>query len=312
MDSKPLASARFIDRSKLEKSINSLLGLIEGLAADQLLNRMEINFLERWLDEHADVCGSHPYNELMPCVVAAIHTGKFADQEKADLSWLCEQMRQTAYYDRAGADMQRLEEVLAGIIAGRAISVAELDGLHDWLVDHRELRACWPYDEIDSLVTEMLRDRKIDAAELWLLQQYFTEFADDSGDRTISMAPILAGGSIAGLCAVDPDIRFEGATFCFTGVSSHLSPAEFAHLTTERGGVLASDVSRSVDYLIVGAEGNPAWALACYGRKVQAATTLRRCGAKLLIVHEYDFHDAVANTPRLHGVASCGGLLARG
>lgn len=303
MHSNPTPSARFIKRSKLDWSINSLLGLIEGIAADQLLNRMEINFLERWLDDHADVCGSHPYNELMPGIVSAIHSGKFASEEKADLTWLCEQLRQTAYCDRTGADMRRLDGILDGIIAGRVIAADELDELRDWIEDHRELRACWPYDEVDSLITEVLRDLKMDAAEHRLLKEYLAAFTDDAGDRTISMAPILAGGSLAGLCAVDPEIQFEGATFCFTGTSLHLLPTEFAQLTEERGGYAVDSVSHLVNYLVVGAEGNPAWTFACYGRKVQQAAELRRKGASLIIVHEYDFHDAVANTPRVSRLA---------
>jgi len=298
LQSNPKPVVPLIRRSQLERSINSLLGLIEGISADQILNRMEVNFLERWLEDHADVCGSHPYNELMPCVMSAVHVGKLTKDEKSNLTWLCEQMRQTAYCDRTSADMQRLKGLLDGIIADGAITVAELDGLHDWLEDHRELRCCWPYDEVDSLVTEVLRDRKIDEAEHKLLQEFFAGFVNDTGDRTITIAPILAGGSIAGMCAVDPEIRFDGAKFCFTGVSLRCSPTELDHLVVERGGECAKEVSRQIDYLVVCAEGNPAWAFACYGRKVQVAAKLRKNGARLLIIHENDFHDAVAGTAR--------------
>jgi DNA polymerase III epsilon subunit-like protein len=289
-------------RSQLERSINLLLGLFEGVVADCILSRMEINFLERWLDDHADVRESHPYNELIPCLAAAVFAGKLTGEEKANLTWLCEQMRQTAYCDRTTADMQRLKGMLEGIVADHVITIDEIKGLRDWLEDHQELKTCWPYDEVDSLVTEVLRDGKIDEAEHRLLQEYFTGFAREpdaeADDRTIATAPILAGESIGGMCAVDPQIRFEDSRFCFTGASSRFTRDEMSQFVVERGGEAVNSVSRFVDYLVVGAEGNPAWKFACYGRKVQLAEALRRKGVTLLIVHENDFHDAVASTPK--------------
>ena len=59
------------------------------------------------------------------------------------------------------------------------------------------------------------------------------------------------------------------------------------------GGTLRSSVFAKTDYLIVGNSGNPCWAYACYGRKIEEAVTLRRAGAKTIIVNETDFWDAV-------------------
>lgn len=56
-----------------------------------------------------------------------------------------------------------------------------------------------------------------------------------------------------------------------------------------------NNVSKSTDYLVIGAEGNPCWAYACYGRKVEAAVNLRKEGYRIILVHENDFHDAVAD-----------------
>jgi hypothetical protein len=59
------------------------------------------------------------------------------------------------------------------------------------------------------------------------------------------------------------------------------------------GGIFSNRLTKKVDYLVVGAEGNPCWAYACYGRKVEQATKYRKQGYKVLIVHEYDFWDAL-------------------
>ena len=56
---------------------------------------------------------------------------------------------------------------------------------------------------------------------------------------------------------------------------------------------MASGPGKRVDYLVIGADGNPCWAFACYGRKVEKAVELRKSGVRIMIIHESDFHDAV-------------------
>lgn len=66
-------------------------------------------------------------------------------------------------------------------------------------------------------------------------------------------------------------------------------------MVTKLGGEVSENMTSKTDFLIIGAEGNPCWAYACYGRKVERAVELRKSGANVLIVHENDFHDAVAD-----------------
>ena len=59
------------------------------------------------------------------------------------------------------------------------------------------------------------------------------------------------------------------------------------------GGVVRSSVNAKTDYLVVGNAGNPCWAYACYGRKIEEAVQLRKEGASVVIVNETDFWDAL-------------------
>ena len=99
--------------------------------------------------------------------------------------------------------------------------------------------------------------------------------------------------SIFGVCAINPTVSFEGKIFCFTGESLRAKRAVIAETISKLGGVLKSSVSVKTDYLIVGNSGNPCWAYACYGRKIEDAVTLRQAGAKVVIVNETDFWNAV-------------------
>lgn len=282
----------FSGRARLDKSVNSLLGLIEGVSIDSEISQDEVAFLDMWLAEHAELKDRHPYNELVPIVQQAVADRVLTEDEREDIVWLCRKLTSSDFYDRTAADLQRLHGILGGIVADARISEAELRGLSEWMEEHEHLRSCWPYDEIGSLVTRVLADGKIDEGEHALLLRYFAEFVEIADGRTITSAPMLEGEAISGLCSVDPIIEFDGRRFCFTGASSRMTRSELAALVGDRGGALVEAVSKKVDYLVIGADGNPCWAFACYGRKVEKAIELRKAGARILIVHELDFHDA--------------------
>lgn len=282
-------------RSRMDKSINSLLGLFEGISIDGRVNQSEIEFLNLWIDEYKDVQARHPFNELIPIIEVVLDTGCLSEDERQDVKWVCENLTSVKYFDIITADLQRLHAILGGIVADGVISEGELIGLSDWLNEHDHLRACWPYDEVDSLITSVMADQKIDAQEHQMLMNFFSEFIITLDDNTITNPLSEEQRTLVGICAACPDIAFEGSTFCFTGASNKYTRLGFNILVEQLGGRAAKHVSKKVNYLVIGAEGNPCWAYACYGRKVEDAVKLRKEGVPLLIVHEHDFHDAVAD-----------------
>ncbi len=288
--------AKFTSRAQLDKAVNSLLGIIEGISIDGAINTSELAFLRLWLGDHAELENRHPFNELVPVVQAAVADGVLTQDEREDIIWLCERLRATEYYEKTTADLQRLHAMLGGIVADGHISEPELRGLSSWLQDHEHLKTCWPYDEIDSLITAVLADKKIDEQEHKMLKDFFSEFIVVLDDRTITSPKISEGATLVGLCAVCPEIEFEDAKFCFTGASTRYTCPQLAETVSRLGGEFVASMTAKVDYLVIGAEGNPCWAYACYGRKVEKAVELRKSGVRLLIIHENDFHDAVADS----------------
>lgn len=289
---------KFTSKSRLDKAINALIGIVEGIAIDGHINTLELDYLNLWLAEHDEVRDQHPFNELVPVVTAAVADGILTEEEHADILWLCERLRSTEYYDAVTADLQRLHAIMGGIVADTHISVEELRALSDWMADREHLKTCWPFDEVGSLITGVLADQQIDEKEHALLHAFFAEFTALLDDRTITRGPVLQGQAVVGLCAVDPEISFLDKGFCFTGASSRFTRAEFERLVAELGGSAHSSPSKKVHYLVIGAEGNPCWAFACYGRKVEKAIELRKAGSRVVIVHELDFHDALADQGR--------------
>jgi hypothetical protein len=286
---------KFTTRARLDKSINSLVGIVEGIAIDRSINSSELSFLQMWLAEHRELQNCHPYSELVPLVSNAIVDGVLTEDERGDILWLCERLCSTEYYDRVTADLQRLHAIIGGIAADGLVTTGELRGLSDWLEEHAHLKTCWPYDEIASLVTAVLADGKINPQEQTILRDFFSEFTAVLDDKTIVSPTVRQGDSLVGLCAVCPEIEFSGTKFCFTGASTKHKRSELSSIVQRLGGEVVSGLTSTVNYLIIGADGNPCWAYACYGRKVEKAVELRKAGSRLLLVHENDFHDAVAD-----------------
>ena len=295
MSTEHLAYYHFASKSRLDKAVNSLLGITEGIAIDSKINHKEIAFLKEWIHEYEEYRRYHPYNELLPVVEEALADGILTAEELLDISWLCEKLQSSEYYDKTTGDLQRLHALLGGIAADAVITEEELNGLSKWLEDHNHLRTCWPYDEIDSVVLGVMEDHKIDDKEHKLLLEFFSEFIQFDDIRTIVRPVVLEDQTLRGICSVCPEININGSLFCFTGASPKYSRKEFSEIVTKLGGKFINSISKKVNYLVIGADGNPCWAYACYGRKVEEAVNLRKQGERILLVHELDFHDAVAD-----------------
>lgn len=286
---------RFTGPGRLDKAVNSLLGILEGITTDATVNDQEFAFLKDWVASHSEYARRHPFTELVPAVTQVLADGRIDEEERNDLLWLCEKLRSRDYYDLVTADMQRLHASLGGVAADGQISTEELRGLSTWLAEHEHLRRCWPYDEVDGIVLGVLSDSSIDEREHQALLGFFAEFLDVDQRATIARPLLAVAGTLQGVCAPCPEIKFEDSLFCFTGASNRLSRREFAQLVEIMGGRFSNRVTSDLDYLVIGAEGNPCWSYACYGRKVERCIDLRKKGSQLLVVHENDFHDAVAD-----------------
>lgn len=283
----------FTSKARLEKAINLLVGIVEGIAIDAKITDREINFLLGWAAQYTEFTRHHPFNEVIPVVENAIADTILTREEHDDLIWICNNVTKSDYFDMATSDMQRLHGILAGTLADGTVTEEELENLSTWLAGHEHLRRCWPYDEVDSVVTAVMSDHRIDPEEQTNLRHFFSEFVAIYDDKTIKRPLVSEQGTLKGVCAICPEIRFKNSEFCLTGASSRYNRIDFENLIIKLGGIPKSTVTKSLDYLVIGAEGNPCWAYACYGRKVETAIELRKRGRNLLIVHENDFHDAV-------------------
>jgi len=156
------------------------------------------------------------------------------------------------------------------------------------------LNTYYPYDELRSIILSIVSDGKIEEEEILVLKAYFNQFIKIN-DKEVSekIKNETSGINIFGLCSSEPNVEFKGKTFCITGVLKRGNRESLHNDILKLGGIPTESVNKKTDYLIVGDNGNPAWAFACYGRKVEKALNMRKDGHTIVLIHEFDFCDII-------------------
>lgn len=282
-------------RAQADKAISTLKGILLGINLDNEVGEKEINELRKWASHHNDLITRNPFNEFMTIIEQTTENKIPPKETIEDLFWLCQKYEyDNYYYNAVTTDLQTLQGLCHGIISDGIITDEEIIGLDKWLSENEHLNTYYPYDEIRSLVLSILSDHKVDEEERLVLKAYFNEFIklqDKTTDEQNRMD--TTDINITGLCTSEPQVTFPGKTFCITGILQRGTRESLHRDITKLGGIPTDSVNKKTDYLIVGDNGNPAWAFACYGRKVEKAITLRKEGHTIVLIHEFDFCDII-------------------
>lgn len=288
---------RFARPVEQSKAIAVLAGILEGVAMDGVVCQKEYDEVENWYALHRNFLNKEPLTEIRTVMDKALEDGILTAEEAQDIRWLCQKcLDDGLYFDQSTVYLQELHGILQGILSDGELHDKELEKLAQWLTDADFLANTYPYAEIYSLLTAAKEDGVITADEKNMLKAFFSVFVDTKNSFNIhqqTMAELKKQYSIGGICAICPDIVVEGNTFCFTGMSTKVTRKEIAQIVQDNGGIFNNNVVKATKYLIVGADGNPCWAYSCYGRKVEQATQRRKDGQDIVLVHEYDFWDAI-------------------
>ncbi|RZK15280.1 MAG: hypothetical protein EOO43_15295 [Flavobacterium sp.] len=284
-------------KSQADKAIHSLKGILLGINLDGEINEAEVNELHQWAIAHNDLIHRNPFNEFMTIIEETVSERIPAKETVEDLFWLTQKYEYDSYYFNAvTTDLQTLHGLCHGILADGEITEQEVFNLHKWLQENEHLNTYYPYDEIRSLILSIVSDRKVDEEEKLVLKAYFNQFIKLQ-DQAINaqIQKETEEVNISGLCTSEPEVIFSGRTFCITGVLKIGTREELHAAITRLGGIPTESVTRKTDYLIVGDNGNPAWAFSCYGRKVEKAVSMRKEGHTIVLIHEFDFADIIAD-----------------
>ncbi|NBI28653.1 NAD-dependent DNA ligase [Chengkuizengella sp. YPA3-1-1] len=284
-------------KAEFEKALHTLKGLLLGIHADRKLNINEIEELQHWCMLQNDHKNMHPFKEIIPLVIQSIEDGILSTDEINDVLWVVNSYsKENNYYDLITHDIQILHGILHGILSDNKINEKELVSLRNWLIDNDHLESTYPYDEVYSMISNVLEDGIIDEKEHKFLKAFFTDFIDTTASLNIhdvDIEEMKKEMRISGICAIDPNIELRDSVFCFTGESSKMKRNEIKNVIEDKGGIFKNNIVNNLNYLIVGDNNNPCWTFSCYGRKIEKAIGLRKKGKQIVIAHEVDFWDAL-------------------
>lgn len=281
-------NSRYENKADFEKSLNSLLGIIEGITIDSSINDQEIQFLENWMHDHRINEQKPPYDKLIPLVAEVISDGVLTKEELSLIKVTCNSLAAHEYFTTITADIQRLHTLLAGIAADATITKEELKGLKTWLAEHSHLENSYPYDEVSNKITKVLKDKHVDLQEQKELLSLFGEFVSMLDDKTITNPTVNDNN----LCEKNPHIDVTGV-FCFTGASTRYSRSEFKKVITALGGTVTDAITTKLNYLVIGSKGQPKWKFGSYGGKIDEAIKLKQNGHPIMVIHEIDLHKVI-------------------
>jgi hypothetical protein len=290
-----LGYRRFTSKAEAHKAFNTLCGIVEGITMDNKINDNEIRELESWCENHQHLMHSNPFRDIVSNIQALLtDSDDFCFETIEDIKWICDIHKDGfAYYKTFSSDLQKLNGILHGIMADGELLDAEIYSLANWLENNQHLATYYPYDKIVSLVGEVLEDSKIDEDERLLLKSYFKDFItiNNNDIQTQIESEIKEVSSKHSYYSKVLKVEIIENQFCFTGMSSrNISRNKIKEVVLEHGGKYVDGVSSKTKYLIVGDMGNPAWAFASYGRKIEKAINLNNSkGLEILIIHESDF-----------------------
>ena len=285
-----------IMKSDLDKSLNSLEGLLTGISLDRNVSPQEATALSDWFNDHLELETRHPYSEVMELIRDAFDNNKLPDIDAIDeLITFCRKIRSSeGFFAAATADIQILLAMLGGIASDGDVKVSELEGLKTWASDHAHLKKTYPFQDVMAIIDDVLQDGVIDQKEQQLLNTIFADLAANNPIRTTKALTTECTDSTGptDIWSTDP-VTIPGHVFVFTGESTRASRPQIQELIVKHGGTVASGVSKKVDYLVVGEAGNPCWAFSSYGTKMEKAMGLQGSGAKIRIVKEPSFWEAL-------------------
>lgn len=290
---------KYFYRGKIEQFLHTLEGIIKGIAIDHTVTEAELKKLRDWCDEYPYLKSRSPFKEMLSLVEMALEHDELSAADLDDIMWLCNNLRtKNSYFNAVTSDLQRLEGILRGIMADKTITHKELKLLQEWLDDNRLLKGCYPYDELESVISSVLHDRIIDDHKQQVLQVFFSGFINESellGTDDVTLAELKREISVLGVCSINPEIIIPGHNFAFTGPSLREKLKKIIRLIEINGGSYQEQVNYRLNYLIVTDGINPIWPLSCFGRKIERAIRLRKQGRSIVIAHEDDFFKAISN-----------------
>ncbi|MDW5499896.1 BRCT domain-containing protein [Pseudomonas lundensis] len=271
-----------------DKLFANLISIIDGIVADGIVNDAEVLYLDTWLLEAKQIINNGVIKSLSARVSNILADGVITSDEREDLKQQLQAIQQDIldipevdFYSQE-SDLHLLNGLCKGLISDREITEHEIRYLDWWLTQNGALKNNYPGRELYALVKEILSDGVITAEESTSLHKALVDFTGCD----------LDSGVVDGLATrlpVDSEFlpQVEGKVFCLTGVFMAGKRSIVEDRVKSAGGIIISNITKNLDFLVIGTLSSRDWKFSSHGRKIEKAINYRdEEGAKLKIIAE--------------------------
>lgn len=184
-------------------------------------------------------------------------------------------------------NIDELLGIAKGFLADDVIVQKEVEYMIDWIETHfsTEDIDTYPLNTIYDRLKVVMDDGKLTSTEAEDIKTLLTMF---TGGKLISEQVDEMSSSLP-LCTPAPALDFTDKTFCFTGAFTIGTRTQCESIIKSLGGKASKNVTKKVDYLVIGIIGSGAWIHSSYGRKIEQAVKYREAGDDVAIVSEEHF-----------------------
>ncbi len=259
----------------ITKSLNNFYGLIHGIDADLKINDIEINTIRNWISENSRFSKVYPFSIILHMTIKVLEDNIITSEEKCLLLEETKKYLSADSFSEVTLSFQILIGILEGISCDKLIRYEELVVLQKWLFDNIHLKGNYPYDEIITILEEVLRDGIITEDENSVLLNLFKKFINPAETKN------------------DGTIDLENKIVCLTGDFLLGSKSDVEVIIMKLGGHRTDSVTLKTDILVVGGNGSDNWSFGNYGTKVKRALELNSKGKNILIIGEDSFLETI-------------------
>lgn len=271
----------------VEKALDALFGVLSGIVADRSINEQEAVLLDAWLRENESLHDDPDVFDIMDATKDILSDGLVSADELKDLKGVVDTVLE--YRLDLFPDQRQMTNHLLGLARGLTadsqLNDKEIKTLHRWLKKAWPLHSRWPANILIPRLREVLADGVVTETERTDLLALLDELNGGSMLETGVATGMTIGLPFDAAVRVD----FNGHKFCPTGKFIYGPRAKVERAIIERGGSVSVTPTVKTNYLIVGSLASRDWAMTSYGRKIEAAMTLKGSGSNIVIVSEEIF-----------------------
>ena len=191
-------------------------------------------------------------------------------------------------FNAARLNDRKIDELIGickGVIFDGVIVTEEAFNMLDWLDRNSDIKECYPADILYSNLSEMLKDNTLDSDE----EKHLLSILVDITGEPATNPFVESMSSTLPLCSPEPKIVFKSNKFCATGKFVFGTRKKVEEKIISLGGLIKSNLTQDVNYLVIGSVASSDWIHSDFGRKIEKAVKLREDGVPIHIISEKHF-----------------------